>query len=359
MTSVSYEASAGQTEFQITFDYISEAHLRVLVNQVETNLFTVTPENLLVLDSSFVILEGMPVEIRRDTPSEELLANFAPASSIRATEIRTGFRQILFVLQEVLQSTLSGLRKTINGQRWEGESLPLGNLGEPLDSSDAATKSYVDSLAGQAGVLPAPTVADIGKGIRIRGGGSLTYDIGAINGATLTTRIPMTGINNGAASVAKTGSGTGGIWLTSDDTRMPLEVETTVSNPEFGSFGVDPNGYDMLLPRGSFKIEAEGPVRSLTATANTNFTNASAAITTGTGEVLDIRASIVLGRGGGSQNHPIEPGPSFQAQSYVRLQATVTLFTATRINLRISGSTFGDEVVADTPWRLTATEVIR
>lgn len=358
MSSVSYEATAGQTDFLITYDYISTAHLQVFIDGVETTAFTVGSDSIMVLDVG--ALDGEVVTIQRTTPTTGLLTNFASPSSVRSGEIRTGFRQLLFIAQEILSSSLLGLRKTVNELAWNAEGLPLSSLGTPVAGDDAATKTYVDNLAAAEGVLPEPLVADLGKGIRIRSdGGGPAYVIGPINGATATFKIPiqLTGVSgfNYGQLVPPLGLGAGltGTWQSDASSRMPLEVEDTAGTPTYGTISLDGAGFDIVVPRGTFIIEAEGPMRSLTNTLSgvNNPTSAAAALMTTTGTVLDVRPIVYLGRSGGA-------GPTYQAQSYVRLSTTQTFGATTRLNLRLTGSTSSDDVIADTPWRVRLTEVV-
>lgn len=357
MSSVSYEATGGQTDFLITYDYISTAHIQVFIDGVETTAFSIGSDSIVVLDSGAIA--GEIVTITRSTPTTGLLTSFASPSSVRSGEIRTGFRQLLFIAQEILSSSLLGLRKTVNELAWDAEGLPLSSLGTPVAGDDAATKTYVDNLAAAEGVLPEPLVADLGKGIRIRSdGGGPAYVIGPINGATATFKIPLQGSGvagyNYGYLVPPLGLGTGltGTWQSDASSRMPLEVEDTAGTPTYGTISLD-GSYDIVVPRGTFVIEAEGPLRSLTNTvsAENNATSAAAALMTTTGTVLDARPWVQLGRSGGT-------GQVFQAQSYVRLTTTQTFGATTRLNLRITGSTSSDDVIADTPWRVRLTEVV-
>lgn len=358
MSSVSYEATAGQTDFQITFDYISTAHIQVLIDGIEELDFTITSESLVVLGVGVTVLDGTLVTLQRVTPTSTLLTSFASPSSVRSGEIRTGFRQLLFIAQEILARSLVGIRKTINGQEWDAEGLKMSSLATPTAGDHAATKAYVDTLAAQDGVLPEPLVGDLGKGIRIRSsGGSPSYVIDAVTGATTTFKIPATLVNAGGATVSKEGTGPTGPWASSLTTRMPLALESTAGTPTYGAFGIDANTFDILVPRGTFVIEADGPIRSLTQTTDVNFTSASAALTTSAGTILDVRPLVTLGLAGGSQTLAAERDP-FQAQAYVKLVTTQTFAVPTRVNLRISGSTFGDAVIADIPWRVKLTEVV-
>jgi hypothetical protein len=358
MTSVSYEAGLGQTDFQITFPYISDAHIQVFVDGAGTTDFTISSEGLMSLDAMVhTILAGDVINIVRSTPTADLIATFASPSSVRSGEILTGFRQLLYIAQEILAVSLTGLLKSLSGTRWNAESLVLENLGEPVSGDHATTKAYVDNLAAQSGVLPALTTDDLGQGIRIRSdGGFPSYVVGPISGAAVTYKIPQTGIDDGAQIIFPNGNGLTGTWISHVSTKMPLGIESTSGEPTYGTYAVD-LGTDMVIPRGSYIIEALGSVRSFTRTVNQNVCTVSAALVTSTGTVLDVHPIAKLGRSGGGLNRipPIEPYP---ASAFISLKANVTFLATTRVNLRMSGNTSCDDHVADTPWRVTFTEVV-
>lgn len=359
MTTVTYEASAAQMDFQVTFDYISEAHLAVSVNAVATTDFTVASEGLLTLGGSHTILDGDVISIQRITPTGELIADFASPSTVRSGEIRTGFRQMLFIAQEILARSLTGLLKSLSGTRWNAEGLIMESLGEPESGDHAATKAYVDGLAAQAGVLPALTVDDLGKGIRIRSdGGAPSYLVGPINGATTTYKIPATLVDAGAQAIEPQGTGISGAWLSHADTKMPLEIESISGEPTYGTFGLAANTEDMMVPRGTYIVTAEGPVRSLTRVPSAlNQCSASVALVTSTGTVIDVQPLVQLGMSGGGYSRPTPVDP-YPAQVHVKLTANVTFLGTTLVNLRMSGSTSTDDVVADIPWRVRFEEVV-
>ena len=366
MTTVTYEATAGQTEYQITFPYLSESHLAVSVNGTPTSLFTITGGDTVVLDGSFVILAGDAIKIERQTPLSELLATFASTTTLRASELARAFKQLLFGLQELGSGAFDKLGKVVGGLAWDAASLPMRNLGAPSEGGDAATKAYVDLIGATNGVLPIPDATQIGLGIRVRGGsGGPEYAIGAINGAETTFVVPTqtTGALgfNGGYELAKLGASSTGTWRTNNAAKVPLELESSAGTPTFGAFAVDGNGTDILVPRGTFEVTAEGSVRSLTATTDINEASAAAQLSFGAGTQIDLRSDLILGYGGGAggigDNRDPAPFPK-GTSGYMRLKGFVTFLAPTRVYLHMSASTQGDLVVADTPWRLRLKEVV-
>ena len=364
MTSVTFTATAGQTDFQVPFAFLSEAHLSVYVNGVLEPLWTLVNGNTVRFDGAVVILEDSEVFIERSTPIDTLLVDFQSADSVRKREITRMAQQLQYRLQEINVEATEGMRKNGAGTAWDGQSLPLKDLGDPVDNDDAATKSYVDTALAGEGILPDPVEADIGRGIRIRasGGGSPTYQIGSVSGAVAVFKVPDQpaipgGSNLGYGLVT---NGFGSLWVSETSTRIPLELEDSFLTPEGGVISMDPNTFDILIPRGTFEVIVQGQVRNLTSMGSFGIVSADIAIGTSTGTVLDKSAPMPLGAGGGATDPPIIPGqPSFpfQACAHPSLYAILSPTVPTRLNLR--GVTTGatGEAVLDVPFRVIIREI--
>lgn len=95
----SYTASAAQTDFTITFEYLSEDHVHVIIDDVETSEFTIVNSgNTVRLDAAAA--GGEEVVIRRETPTTTALVDFSNGAGLPEEDLDTAVLQLLYALNE-------------------------------------------------------------------------------------------------------------------------------------------------------------------------------------------------------------------------------------------------------------------
>ncbi|MBR52174.1 hypothetical protein CMK19_00220 [Candidatus Poribacteria bacterium] len=192
-----YTAITGQTDFAIPFNYIKEAHVKVYVNYVDTS-FTFEPNKTTARLAS-APGNGVRVEVRRITPLDNVLVDYADGSTLTATDLDTSNLQHQYNAQEVDDALKQGIsidgatgQPTLNNQR-------LTNVLDPTAAQDAATKNYVDTttqpvdaelteLATMASAT-ASSLADLTQAeVQILDGATVTTDeLNKLDGVTATT----------------------------------------------------------------------------------------------------------------------------------------------------------------------------
>ncbi len=138
-----YTGNGSQTDFNITFPYINEDHVKVYVNYVNTS-FTFEPNKSTARLAS-APANGVPVEVRRITPLTGVLVDYADGSTLTAGDLDTSNLQHLYNAQELddIQNKAISLSPTTG--------LPTANnrrvteVADPTAAQDAATKNYVDT----------------------------------------------------------------------------------------------------------------------------------------------------------------------------------------------------------------------
>ena len=192
-----YTGDGSQTDFNITFPYINEDHVKVYVNFVNTS-FTFEPNKATARLAS-APANGIKVEIRRITPLTGVLVDYADGSTLTAGDLDTSNLQHLYNAQELDDTQKQGIsidaatgQPTLNNQR-------LTNVTDPSAAQDAATKNYVDTttqpvdaelteLATMASAT-ASSLADLTQAeVQILDGATVTTDeLNKLDGVTATT----------------------------------------------------------------------------------------------------------------------------------------------------------------------------
>ena len=101
-TDVSY--SGGDKFFTITFSYIKKEHIKVFINDEETENFTFNTESQIVVNDDLVV--GDIVSIRRTTPIDERMVVFSDTSILNKDAQNLAQEQLFDAIQEVYDNNI-------------------------------------------------------------------------------------------------------------------------------------------------------------------------------------------------------------------------------------------------------------
>ena len=137
-----YSGTGSQTDFNISFPYINEDHVKVYVNYVNTS-FTFQPNKSTARLAS-APASGVPVEVRRVTPLSSVLVDYADGSTLTAGDLDTNNLQHLYIAQELddIQNKAISLSPT-TGLPTAGNRR-VTEVADPTAAQDAVTKAYLE-----------------------------------------------------------------------------------------------------------------------------------------------------------------------------------------------------------------------
>lgn len=273
ITSNSYTGNGSTVLYSFTFPYLETTDIKVRVNGVETNAYTLA--NATTIQFNTAPANGVDILIYRRTDTDTAKAQFFPGSAIRAENLNDNNTQILYSVQE-----------------WQGQTVPLydavlpddinmggnqiNNLGAPTSPNDATTKNYVDTTTvASAGDTMTGNLAMSGNKVTGVGEPSAAQDVATKNyvdtttvasaGDTMTGPLAMgtnkiTGLGNptnaqDAATKTYVDSTT---WNNTDETIDSTETWVS-SNAYIGTTGATTNEMDV---RHDTLVQTSTPVGS-------------------------------------------------------------------------------------------------
>lgn len=191
----------GMTDtFNLSFSYLSQAHIIVEVDGVATEDYTWLTASSIQLDTTPDA--GSNVKIRRATSPDERLVNYT-ISSLTEEDLDTDSLQAFYLGQEAVDTADASLHKGNNGH-YDARDLKIENLADPESAQDAVTLAYLEAnyedVSTVAGIAAAvTTVAGIAANVTtVAGISSNVTTVAGISGHVTT----VAGISANVTTVA-------------------------------------------------------------------------------------------------------------------------------------------------------------
>lgn len=146
-TFVNYSGNGSQTDFAVPFSYIDQSEV-VVTRAGGAVSYTFTSPNIIRLSAPLAV--GDALKIERQTGISSARVTWTNGAGITAQQLNTAVNQLLFAVQEASDTAGQGILPDAAGV-WDAENQRIKNVATPVDNTDAANKSYVDTVASTPG----------------------------------------------------------------------------------------------------------------------------------------------------------------------------------------------------------------
>lgn len=142
---VRYTGNGSTKNFTFSFPYLDQTHVQALVDGVVTTAFTFLNASTLAFTTAPA--NGSLIEIRRVTPKDTPIVNFADGSVLLERDLDLLATFNLYVSQETDDDVQEGLFTGIDNT-FSANSKRISNVVDPVNPQDVATKNYADNAMG-------------------------------------------------------------------------------------------------------------------------------------------------------------------------------------------------------------------
>jgi hypothetical protein len=234
-----YTATAGQTDFAFTFDYLEDEHVTVEIGGVVqlTSAYSIIVESngdtkvRLNVGAS----ENQIVRVRRKSQPDTNLVDFVNGSVLTESELDRAYLHNRYLAEEISELNDASLQLEQGGTQWDAKNKRITNVGTPTALADATTKAYVDGIASA-----------------IATGVGLTPDFNKFTGDGTTDTFSLSFTTNGVASSAVLVSINGAVQDPDDYTVAGGADEIQFDTPP-------PNLSEILVIERGYKVATDIP----------------------------------------------------------------------------------------------------
>ena len=142
-----YTGDGSTTTFSITFDYQAESEISVTVDGVAESGFTFPSSTQVQLTSAPA--SNTLVRIRRTTALASREVDFASGSVLTEEDLDNSNIQVFHAAQEAIDTSNDAISLD-DDDKWDANSKVIKNVATPVNGTDAANKTYIDTQTTSA-----------------------------------------------------------------------------------------------------------------------------------------------------------------------------------------------------------------
>jgi len=142
-----YTGDGSTTTFSITFDYQKESEISVTVDGVAQSGFTFPSSTQVQLTSAPA--SSTLVRIRRTTDLDAREVDFASGSVLTEEDLDNSNIQVFHAAQEAIDTSNDAISLD-DDDKWDAQSKVIKNVAAPVNGTDAANKTYIDTQTTSA-----------------------------------------------------------------------------------------------------------------------------------------------------------------------------------------------------------------
>ena len=234
-----YTATAGQTDFAFTFEYLEDEHVTVEINGVVqlASAYSIIVESNgdTKVRLNVGATAGQIVRVRRKSQPDTNLVDFVNGSVLTESELDRAYLHNRYLAEEISELNDASLQLEQGGTQWDAKNKRITNVGTPTALADATTKAYVDGIASA-----------------IATGVGLTPDFNKFTGDGTTDTFSLSFTTNGVASSAVLVSINGAVQDPDDYTIAGGADEIQFDTPP-------PNLSEILVIERGYKVATDIP----------------------------------------------------------------------------------------------------
>lgn len=142
-----YTGDGSTTTFSITFDYQKESEISVTVDGVAQSGFTFPSSTQVQLTTAPA--SSTLVRIRRTTALASREVDFASGSVLTEEDLDNSNIQVFHAAQEAIDTSNDAISLD-DDDKWDAQSKVIKNVATPVNGTDAANKTYIDTQTTSA-----------------------------------------------------------------------------------------------------------------------------------------------------------------------------------------------------------------